>query len=176
MTLRTCKICSFKSDDFPVAYIKNNKKYYRGHCKPCEKIRKDKWRSSNKEKHNLKGKEWYLNNLDKARNIRKKWRDNNKEFYRQYRKTAYKDKVNAQTSLRRKRVKLNTPSWITKEQKKQIRTIYLECIQLNKGTNQYHVDHIIPLKGQNVSGLHVPWNLQIIPAKDNIKKRNQHVN
>lgn len=36
----------------------------------------------------------------------------------------------------------------------------------------YHVDHIIPLAGRNVSGLHVHENLAVIPAIENMQKRN----
>lgn len=56
---------------------------------------------------------------------------------------------------------------LTDEQKAEMRNIYANC------PDGYHVDHVHPLCGQNFSGLHVPWNLQYLPALDNLKKGNK---
>lgn len=70
--------------------------------------------------------------------------------------------------------KLNaTPKWLTAEHYKQIESIFIKASQLSKTGTPYEVDHIIPLCGNNVSGLHVPWNLQILPRAENRRKHNK---
>lgn len=64
----------------------------------------------------------------------------------------------------KKKIKRNMPKWVNRK----------EILEIYKNRPQgYHVDHIIPLNGANVSGLHVPWNLQYLPALENIKKQNK---
>lgn len=56
-----------------------------------------------------------------------------------------------------------------------IRAIYAEAERLTRETGeQHHVDHVIPLKGVYVSGLHVETNLSVLRAADNIRKSNRY--
>lgn len=66
-----------------------------------------------------------------------------------------------------------SPSWLTKDHKFQISEIYSKAAIKTAETGIAHeVDHIIPLRGKVVCGLHVPWNLQVLPAYKNRQKSN----
>ena len=77
--------------------------------------------------------------------------------------------------MRDRRNKQATPKWLSQEQKQQIVAIYEHMRDCRAVTGEeYHVDHIVPLRGENVCGLHVPWNLQVLPAYVNITKSNSY--
>lgn len=78
-------------------------------------------------------------------------------------------------AYRRANKYLRTPTWLTFEQKLEIECFYYKAMRYEEETGiKYHVDHIVPLQGENVCGLHVPWNLQVIPAKENLSKGNKY--
>lgn len=91
-----------------------------------------------------------------------------KRTYRQ----SNKGKINALVTKRKARVKLRTPNWADASK---IKAYYEVCAFFNEvnGYTKYHVDHVVPLQGDVVSGLHVQNNLQIIPWLDNIRKKNK---
>ena len=138
-------------------------------------------------------KAWYEKNKEKLINRAKaRYQDNKEEkkaYDKAYRK-ANKNKVNkikaewkkrnlakcAAEEAKRKAAKLNrTPSWLTEADLDKIVSIYIEAGRKTKRTGEeWHVDHIIPLQGKNISGLHVPDNLQVIKATENISKHNRY--
>lgn len=99
---------------------------------------------------------------DKTREYKRRWKENNI------------GRVNADTAFRKKRIKNATPKWLTEEQHEQIVAVYEESARLTQETGvTHHVDHIVPVRGKVVSGLHVPWNLQILTADENYIKNNK---
>jgi hypothetical protein len=98
---------------------------------------------------------WRNNNLKLARLCQENYRQQNKAYYAE------------QQRKRVLHIKQANPNWADSEKIKQI---YKEAQE--KGLE---VDHIIPLRGKNVSGLHVENNLQLITKQENCRKTNNYV-
>jgi len=115
----------------------------------------------NREVINSKNKEYKAKNLDKCHNLTKEWKQKNKS------------KVTSSNGKRRANLRNAVPKWLNEDDFWMIEQAY-ELAQLRSKVFgfKWHVDHVIPLKGKNVCGLHTPYNLQVIPAKENLKKRN----
>jgi 5-methylcytosine-specific restriction endonuclease McrA len=78
-------------------------------------------------------------------------------------------------TAKRKAQKLHaTPKWLSTSQLSEIMGMYQTAQELSwLSDGGLEVDHIVPLQGIDVCGLHVPWNLRIIPRSDNRSKSNK---
>jgi hypothetical protein len=69
----------------------------------------------------------------------------------------------------------HVPDWLTDHDILAMKCIYQVAAMRNANSDiRWSVDHIIPLNGKTVSGLHVPSNLQVIPLSENLSKRNTY--
>ena len=125
-------------------------------CKVCRLGHNRNWLAKNKDRHGELVRSWYERNKDQHL-------ANSKEWY-----AANRHRKLATTMARELRCRQATPVWADKTA---IMAFYAEAQRLSAETGiQYDVDHIVPLKGKTVSGLHVPANLRVIPSSDNKRK------
>lgn len=122
-------------------------------------------------------KRWVSKNPDRDKELKRKHYLQNKERYDAAAASYWKERPAekaAHCAKRRSKKLKATPSWLTPEDYEQIKAMYVQAKQHSEITGyKWEVDHIVPLQGKEVSGLHVPWNLQVIPRTENIKKRNK---
>ena len=178
---KTCTKCWLAK---PVELFSKNsrtKDGFQNHCKPCKldyqrsnpnrKVVMAKYREANKELcnarsvasqqkrrdyYNAKMREWSAANRDHLLERRRQW----------YRQNAALDIERVRRRAGRIR---SAEDWMTAAERAEVQGLYDFCA-LFKG---FEVDHIIPLNGEAVSGLHVPWNLQVLPIAANRSKGNK---
>ena len=151
MQIRNCAICP-KSGSFPNGEWRGIKT---GNI-ICKKCYYRKYAEEHKETIKQTKIKWMLADIERYKKTQKRWSQKNKK------------KVLARVRKYQAIKICACPKWLSLEQIQKIEAMYLSC------PPGYHVDHIVPLQGENVSGLHVPWNLQHISAHENWSKGNKY--
>lgn len=127
------------------------------------------WRDKNKEKELARVKAWQASNPATLALVREATKEKRRASGAQKKSeqlwvSKNKDKVRAKVKARLSRKRNACPSWVDMAA---IRAVYLQA-----KINGLTVDHIIPLRHPLVSGLHVPWNLQLMSSEENASKGN----
>ena len=154
-------------------------------CKSCystDELKKEKRNARRRlrrltdERVRVRAKEYRQNNKDKLKTSDKIWKSKNKHIVYKHSnnwKKANRDSVYDYTKRRQLKIKGSCLK-LSKEVNNKIKDIYRKCIELNnESAIKFQVDHIIPITNDNVCGLHVPWNLQILLSNENQSKKNK---
>ena len=133
-----------------------------------------KTKAKNRDKILARKAEYRRKNADKIREYNAAYNAKNEEMRRASRTKWVKNNPDLMMAIRaRQRAYMSCPDWVDKGALDQI---YRTRLEISERTGvEHHVDHIVPLRGKTVCGLHVPWNLQVIPAAENFRKSNKLV-
>lgn len=122
-----------------------------GRCCVCADEEQRRLLEERPEKHRARVKRWMDANPDKRRAIKR-----------------------APNAERRASQLKRTPGWLTADDRRKIKVKHAEARWMTQRTGIPHaVDHIYPLQGRSVSGLHVPANMRVIPRRENSRKHNK---
>jgi hypothetical protein len=145
-----------------------------GQCRECSHEYDIEWRAKNPERRRATVTKSRQKHKAHHTNYRRKWCEENRErvdaLYATW-KRSNPEKVSLYVTRRSSYVKNRMPAWANLEKMK---GVYLLRDKLTAETGiQHHVDHIIPLNGLTVSGLHCEDNLQVLTEAQNLLKGNR---
>lgn len=178
MTTKVCSRCSEEKSttDFPKK--SRNKDGLAAHCRDCQTAWNKSYYHKNKDAEKERHAKWREENYEHLRKWGMEYRSGKEEELREYCKKWRKenpDLVNYHSAKRRATERKATPDWLSDDQLSDIKAMYSLAKKFEGLCGiKYHVDHIVPLKGKNVCGLHVAWNMQLLPASSNIAKSNKY--
>jgi hypothetical protein len=139
---------------------------------------KHEWYLKNKEITIERARQWAIDHPEETAAKKSKWREQNRDQHNEInrRHKANNSGKYAHYEAKRRSAKLQrTPSWLTPCELERIQALYSIAAMFTRESGiEHHVDHIVPLQGESVSGLHVYDNLRILPAIENLKKSNKH--
>lgn len=178
------KVCTKCNQTKPVELFNKNSKTKDGlqhHCKPCKleyqrnnpnrAASVNKYREANRELCNARSVACQAKKREHYNAKTQEWREKNRDHWLEYRRSWYANhraediaRVRQRAGKIRQALEHLTPAEIA-----EIRGLYDFC-RIFKG---FEVDHIVPLNGKAVSGLHVPYNLQVLPISANRSKGNK---
>jgi hypothetical protein len=163
MKMKACSKCTqVKSLDL-FWKTKKTPDGHRSQCIDCHSRVNTAWKQSHKAEISVQQKTYYQQNKEQIRTKNSLYWANNL------------DKHAAKAAKRRANKLHATPQWLTKDQLNHIQAYYETARLLTRAfvDQPMDVDHIIPLNGKDVCGLHVPWNLQIMDRRENHFKSNK---
>lgn len=159
---KICNMCKCNKPLFDFHKKSESKDGYTSRCKPCKKSVDSSQYAKTRERR-----------LDYQKN----YQETNSQKVNEYLKSWYKlNKVKALAlSNKRRARKIDaTPRWLTTDDFRLMEIEYALSKWCSSVMGEpYEVDHIVPLQGKNVCGLHVPWNLQVLPKRLNRFKSNK---
>ena len=166
MDMKLCTCCKIKKLLLDFGKRKTGKNGLQSVCKICVNARTTAWQKENPNVRDRNARKCRKENPEKKKLSDRKGRQ---KWERTHRAT-----VNAKTARRRAARLQATPKWLNNLHKAQINIFYETAAKLTQELGiSFHVDHIVPLQAENMCGLHVPWNLQVIPASENCAKGNR---
>lgn len=188
---QVCKSCGIQKAASEYSADKTLSSGLRAKCKPCARKASAESYQARKEQHLATNRAYYEKNKEKKAASNRSWYERTQEERRAARREYYaKDPekavatnrdwrkknahlISSYSAKRRAAAIRRTPAWLQESDFQYISGLYESCKIITALTGvQHHVDHILPLQGKYVSGLHVPSNLQILTASENSKKLN----
>lgn len=165
--MKECRCCHQVLSPGHFASAKERKDRLDAYCLVCRKAKNKAYKEKNRERY-----------LAEARARNAEWKGRNRakvrEADRLYRERT-PEKGTARVALRRARKRRAVPVWLTTEDKQYMAFLYRLAREATAVTGYaWHVDHIVPLAGKTVCGLHCPENMRLLPAEENFKKCANH--